>query len=59
MRSMEVPCASLVGVLQDDLVEVYLTGWNLLDADVRMQVTREIKVRRPKVLMMSPPWTWF
>ena len=36
-----------------------LTGWNLLDLDVRMRVVREIKVRRPKVLMMSPPCTWF
>ena len=36
-----------------------LTGWNLLDAEVRLKVVREISVRRPKVLMMSPPCTWF
>jgi hypothetical protein len=76
---VEVPRNSLVGNLQDDMMEVYLpermvplarnvglraevsidlrTGWNLLDLEVRMQVVREIKMRRPKVLMMSPPCT--
>ena len=31
-----------------------LTGWNLLDIEVRARVVQEIKARRPKVLMMSP-----
>lgn len=36
-----------------------LTGWNLLDSDVRVALVQEIKRRRPRVLMMSPPCTWF
>ena len=36
-----------------------LTGWNLLDMEVQVRVVQEIKARRPKVLMMSPPCTWF
>lgn len=36
-----------------------LNGWNLLDPDVRVEVVQEIKARRPRVLMMSPPCTWF
>jgi hypothetical protein len=36
-----------------------LTGWNLLDPDARVRVVQEISMRRPKVLMMSPPCTWF
>jgi hypothetical protein len=36
-----------------------LTGWNLLDDEVRQRVVKEISCRRPRVLMMSPPCTWF
>jgi hypothetical protein len=53
-----VPCARKVGLRAELSIDL-LTGWNLLDLDVRMQVVRETKLRRPKVLMMSPPCTWF
>jgi hypothetical protein len=53
-----VPIAQKVG-LRGDLSIDLLTGWNLLDPEVQLQVVREIKMRRPKVLMMSPPCTWF
>ena len=36
-----------------------LTGWNLLDSASRVALVQEIKRRRPRVLMMSPPCTWF
>jgi hypothetical protein len=36
-----------------------LTGWNILDSEVRHRVVMEVSSRRPKVLMMSPPCTWF
>lgn len=45
--------------LRADLSIDLLTGWNLLDQDRRVQVVQQIKARRPKVLMMSPPCTWF
>jgi hypothetical protein len=35
------------------------TGWDFLDADTRVQAMQQIKAKRPKVLMMSPPCTWF
>jgi hypothetical protein len=53
-----VPLARKVGLRAEVSIDL-LTGWNLLDLEVRMQVVREIKMRRPKVLMMSPPCTGF
>jgi hypothetical protein len=53
-----VPLARNVGLRAEVSIDL-LTGWNLLDLDVRKLVVQEIKVRRPKVLMMSPPCTWF
>ena len=53
-----VLCAQRVGLRAELSIDL-LTGWNLLDPEVRIQVVQEIKVRRPKVLMMSPPCTWF
>ena len=45
--------------LRAELSVDLLTGWDLLTFDARLQLVLEIKRRRPKVLMMSPPCTWF
>lgn len=36
-----------------------LTGWNLAVPDERARLVQEIRRRRPKVLILSPPCTWF
>jgi hypothetical protein len=53
-----VPLAAKRGMRATLSVDL-LTGWNLLDPDVRVALVQEIKRRRPRVLMMSPPCTWF
>ena len=53
-----VPLAAQKGLRATLSVDL-LTGWNLLDPDVRVALVQEIKRRRPRVLMMSPPCTWF
>jgi len=53
-----VAVAKQVGLRAELSVDL-LTGWNLLDPEVRLNVVQEIHRRRPRVLMMSPPCTWF
>jgi len=53
-----VPIAAARGMRATLSVDLQ-TGWNLLDPDARAALVQEIKRRRPVVLMMSPPCTWF
>jgi hypothetical protein len=53
-----VPMARTHGLRAELSVDL-LTGWDLLNLEVRVRLVQEIKQRRPKVLMMSPPCTWF
>lgn len=53
-----VPFATALGMRASLSVDI-LTGWNLLNVESRMALVQEIKQRRPRVLMMSPPCTWF
>ena len=36
-----------------------LTGWNFLSMDAKISAVQDIKARRPKVIMLSPPCTMF
>lgn len=45
----------LAGGLSADI----LTGWNFNNIDTRIAMVVEVKVRRPQVLILSPPCTWF
>ena len=36
-----------------------ITGWNFIKAGTRIALVIEVKVRRPQVLIVSPPCTWF
>ena len=36
-----------------------ITGWSFVKADARIAIVIEVKVCRPRVLILSPPCTWF
>lgn len=53
-----VPLAVKAGMRASMSMDL-LTGWNFLSRDARILAVQEIKARRPKVLMLSPPCTMF
>jgi hypothetical protein len=53
-----VPLAVQAGMRASASLDL-LTGWNFLTADGRALAVQEVKTRRPKVLMLSPPCTMF
>lgn len=53
-----VPLAAKAGLRASVSLDL-LTGWDFVSMDAKVAAVQEIKARRPKVLMLSPPCTMF
>lgn len=53
-----VPVAQQHGLRASMSIDLQ-TGWNLQVPDDRLRLVHEVRARRPRVIIMSPPCTWF